>query len=100
MNEKNYVAYLEAMVLSLLNARPYENRAFLGIDSTHKPTYRVECLPVEIRAEIARRRNAAEPEFPGEDCKACSGEYCYTHFNQPCDCDVSERHENKPKERK
>lgn len=100
MNDKNYVAYLEAAVLSLLGARPHPNRCFMGVDSTHKPTYRFEFDPANLREEIRRHRNAAEPECPGEDCKACSGEYYYTHFNRPCDCDVSERHQNKPKERK
>lgn len=27
-----------------------------------------------------------------EDCSACSGEYCRTHFTEPCDCDGAERH--------
>lgn len=26
-------------------------------------------------------------------CGMCSGEYCATHFNGPCVCDVLERHE-------
>lgn len=27
-----------------------------------------------------------------EGCTRCSGEYCERHFDQPCDCDVVERH--------
>ena len=27
-----------------------------------------------------------------EDCTRCSGEYCEKHFNEPCDCDVVDRH--------
>jgi len=27
-----------------------------------------------------------------EHCSMCSGEYCATHFHQPCDCDTAERH--------
>ena len=27
-----------------------------------------------------------------EDCIMCSGEYCEQHFDQPCDCDVVDRH--------
>jgi hypothetical protein len=34
----------------------------------------------------------AEPECPGPDCWMCSGAYCETHFNDPCDCDVVARH--------
>lgn len=26
------------------------------------------------------------------DCQRCSGEYCDTHINDPCDCDVIDRH--------
>lgn len=25
-------------------------------------------------------------------CYMCSGEYCATHYNSPCDCDVVDRH--------
>jgi len=28
----------------------------------------------------------------GDDCGRCSGEYCETHGNDPCDCDVVDRH--------
>ena len=28
----------------------------------------------------------------GEDCECCSDEYCMTHFAEPCDCDVIDRH--------
>ncbi len=41
-------------------------------------------------------RFADEPECPGEHCQACSGEYCWTHHISPCDCDVYERHIDKP----
>jgi len=27
-----------------------------------------------------------------KNCAKCSGEYCETHFDKPCDCDVIERH--------
>lgn len=26
------------------------------------------------------------------DCNRCSGEYCDTHFAEPCDCDCFDRH--------
>jgi hypothetical protein len=29
-----------------------------------------------------------------ENCHQCSGEYCATHFNEPCECNVVERHTN------
>ena len=66
---------------------------------------KVESIAASIRTtgfwdNLLVRRAASigfeEPECPGEDCKACSGEYCYTHFNQPCDCDGYERHVDKP----
>jgi hypothetical protein len=37
-------------------------------------------------------KDADAPEECGKDCTRCSGEYCNIHFDQPCDCDVVERH--------
>jgi hypothetical protein len=31
-------------------------------------------------------------ECPGPDCPSCSGEHCDVHLDDPCDCDVVERH--------
>ena len=31
------------------------------------------------------------------DCSMCSGEYCYTHGVDPCDCDVIDRHAGIPR---
>lgn len=27
-----------------------------------------------------------------ENCRRCGGAYCDKHFNDPCDCDVIDRH--------
>lgn len=32
------------------------------------------------------------PETGEDNCQRCSGEYCDTHFLEPCDCATDERH--------
>ena len=33
------------------------------------------------------------PQTGEYDCTRCSGEYCETHTDRPCDCDVVQRHD-------
>jgi len=42
--------------------------------------------------EIYKKHFGQPEQSCKPDCKMCSGEYCATHYAQPCDCDVIDRH--------
>jgi hypothetical protein len=70
-----------------------ENR--ITIDQwPEKSPVRKAIMEHNARIEAAEKGEAKskQPECPGPDCQKCSGGYCETHFNQPCECDVVDRH--------
>lgn len=49
-------------------------------------------LAWESRRDASSPLEAAPDRECPRDCQRCSGEYCDTHFTDPCECDVIQRH--------
>lgn len=64
----------------------------------------LDSVTVDAFADATRAAmSASPPAVPiedddecDEDCPRCSGEYCNRHGNEPCDCDVVDRHTAPP----